>query len=90
MNTTIKRHLKYTHHRYPNARVTRRFTEGIPEYFLDVGCDDLVKARANRERVANKEITTWWVEMEARLRALPKNNPFPLGIPFNTAVSGTI
>lgn len=90
MNTTRKRHTKYTHHRYPNARVTIRFIEGKPECFLDVGCDDLVKAKANRERVANREITTWWVEMEARLKALPKNNPFPSSIPFSTAISGTI
>lgn len=56
---------------------------------IDVGCDDLEKAKANRERVANKVSTEWWEEMEERLSKIPLANPLPKDIPHEPRLQVT-
>ena len=45
-------------------------------------CDDLEKARKNRERIANKYAHVYWDGLEATIRSTPFGVPLPPDVPI--------
>ncbi len=68
----------------PDQRITYRIIDKILCRCLDVGCDSLVNAARNRRMISSKEITTWWLIMEAGRNNTPARKAFPSWIPQTT------
>ena len=63
------------------AHETIRIIDGHRYCCRDVGCDDLERARYNREIVARRMFTTSYQEVEYYLTHTPLHRPLPLWIP---------
>ena len=62
---------------------TLRIIEGVVCACYDVGCADLERAGDNRQMVANKENISFYLAVEAALRAIPEHSLLPTWIPQN-------
>ena len=60
---------------------TLRVINGEALVCHDIGCDDLTKAEDNRQMVTNKENISFYLAVEAALRATPEHQPLPEWIP---------
>lgn len=45
-------------------------------------CDDLEKARKNRERIKSGYATAWWIELEQTIKATPIGANLPSSVPI--------